>query len=175
MELLGIGHLSCAHEWARDSDVYVHCSTKETPIVMLPYKYLSYFIANKERFPVDNILRLWDYARIFPETLEKGLGGMGNKHSYWSKIDTEIVALTGTTPSMFNVHMQKANSIIKECIAQSLNLLEEMKRDILKQVDYRIRNIGEAELREEFLEFKRHKETETIDRLITNIRSHRMT
>ena len=40
----------CRHEWSSSSNVYEYCTTKDTPTLMLPYKYLAFLLKYKNSF-----------------------------------------------------------------------------------------------------------------------------
>ena len=40
----------CKHEWTNGSDAYQYCSTKDTPTIMLPYKYLAFLLKYADNY-----------------------------------------------------------------------------------------------------------------------------
>ena len=162
----------CRHEWSKDSDAYLYCSTKETPTVMLPYKYLSYILKAKENFDTNDLIKLWEYDRIFPEKLSKK-SITGNKVHYWSKINDEIIAITNTSKEQFQEFMGKAEEIITECVIVNLKQLndkiEEIKNRVIKEIETEDINT----IRENYKSFKIDKETEEFVRIMRNINNFR--
>lgn len=161
------------HEWKDSSDAYQYCSTKDAPTVMLPYKYLALLLNFKDNYKTESLKTLWDYDRIFPESLKKAMEG-GNKKAYWNAIDKEILQITKITKEEFNDFMTCANSKIDECIHANLNLLEIKRASLVANIKSEVDKLDKAFLRQSLTEFRIKSETKVIDQLIGHIHDFRL-
>ena len=162
------------HEWKSGSDIYQYCSTKEVPTVMLPYKYLAYILNNRDRFNPSDLLELWDYDEIFPGKLPKNMEG-GNKAAYWKRINKAILRITRTDERYFSGYMQKADELIRECIAANLEMLENLRKDIIRDIKKAIAAENDIEkLKKDIIEYRTKTETDSYDKLIKRIKNFRL-
>lgn len=173
-KLGGLVTYPCTHEWSTSSDAYQYCSDKSAPTVMLPYKYLSYLLKNKNKFDTKDLESLWDYNRIFPSALTKKMSG-GNRTAYWAKIDTEIVRITKTTLPELRKYMNEADKLIHECILANLSILEQNKRDIIQQINISVNAENDINnLKKELIAYRTNSETGTLNDLISRIKNFRL-
>ena len=62
----GLVTFPSTHDWKKGSVVYRDFSNKDNPIVLLSYRHLAMLLHYKERYNIQDILKLWDYKNIFP-------------------------------------------------------------------------------------------------------------
>ncbi len=173
-KLGGLVTYPCTHEWSSSSDAYQYCSDKTAPTVMLPYKYLSYLLKNKDKFNTKDLESLWDYNRIFPSPLTKKMAG-GNRTAYWVKIDAEIIRITRTTMPELRKYINDADKLIRECILANLFILEQDKKEIIQQINDSVNSETDInKLKREIIAYKTSAETGTLSDLITRINNFRL-
>lgn len=163
----------CKHEWSNSSDVYLYCSNQKTPVVMLPYKYLSLFLHYKNKFDPKNIELLWDYNAIFKNHLQKDMEG-GNKKAYWTAINKQILKIINITEAEFVSFMKQADLKINSHIQGIINELKQTKENIINSIRYEIENEDIEKIREKYIEYKIYQETEIYDVLIKRITDFRL-
>lgn len=168
----GLGGLvayPCAHEWTNRSDAYKYCSSKNMPIVMLPYKLLAFLMATKVKYnrKID-ISPLWEYFRIFPSTVNC-------RSDYWNKMYAEIVKVAQTSEKEMHEFLGYADSLIREYIYATLHNLEEIKEIILGNIQTEIDKIESIEeLKEQLISFRTDYETKLINTLLERISKFRL-
>lgn len=173
-KLGGLVTFPCTHEWSSSSDAYQYCSDKSAPTVMLPYKYLSFLLKYKDRYNTTDLANLWDYNRLFPNTLTKKMAG-GNKSAYWKVIDAEIVRITKTSNSELKGYMTSADALIRECILANLKILENNKSAIIEAINNSVSSESNIDkLKKEIIAYKTASETKTLTDLISRIKNFRL-
>jgi len=161
------------HEWSIKSDAYQYCSTKDAPTIMLPYKYLSFLLINKANYDVKKLESLWDYERLFPNPLSKDMPG-GNRDAYWSVINNEIINITGLPREDLQRHIQKSDTIIRDCVQSNLLNLEHRRQSIINKIRHDVDSKDIENIREDFAKYMINAETSTIDVLIARIKKFRL-
>ena len=170
----GLVTYPCQHEWQASSDVYRYCSNKNTPTIMLPYKYLAYLLKYKSNYKTEDLLLLWkDFASMFPKELLKTTSG-GNKSAYWEKINNAILNITRTTNSEFNIFMNDADKLINECVQANIEYLEDIIKKIKANVIKETKLLKPNEAKAELSKYKELKETEELKKLMVNIIKFRL-
>ncbi|MDD7051742.1 MAG: HindIII family type II restriction endonuclease [Lachnospiraceae bacterium] len=173
-KLGGLVTYPCTHEWSSSSDAYQYCSDKSAPTVMLPYKYLSFLLKNKNKYNTKDLSKLWDYNRIFPTALQKKMQG-GNRNAYWLKIDAEIVRITNTSSQELKTYISAADKLIRECILANLAILEKNKSDIIADINKSVNSETDInKLKREIIDYKTAAETGTLTDLISRINNFRL-
>lgn len=168
----GLGGLvayPCTHEWTNKSDTYKYCSSKNMPIVMLPYKLLAFLLSAKVKHKSKiDISPLWEYARIFP-------GTVNCRSDYWNKMYAEIINVSQTSKKELNDFLRYANSLIHECIFSNLNELKRTKQTILSAIQSEVDKISSIEeLKDQLIRFRTDYETKLIDILLERITRFRL-
>ena len=154
------------HEWTKKSDAHAYCSEKKNPILMLPFHYLAYFLERKGDFDVNEMEKLWDYNRIFPEKAN-------GRNDYWQRINKVILEITGDTEEHFKEFLISSETKMFEFVLTKIKYLEEQKELKIKKIESEIRSIPDNNLREEFLRYRKDFETldfETFKERINNFR-----
>ncbi|MGM1446266.1 HindIII family type II restriction endonuclease [Bacillus cereus group sp. BceL305] len=82
----GLVTYSSLHEWGGESEVYLECSDKDTPVIMLPYEVLGILLKYKDDYEVNELLSFWKYEDHFP-------GATKSKADYWMKMDELLMEL----------------------------------------------------------------------------------
>ena len=169
----GLVTFPCKHEWTGKSDIYQYCSTKRTPTLMLPYKYLSFLLHAKTSFVPDSFLELWNYDRIFPKRLSKNMPG-GNKTAYWNKIDKEILDLTKYSKKDFQEYLKNADQLINGCVLENERFLRNKRAEIISTIKDRIAKENDvAKVKKELMDYMIRKETSEIDQMLERITNFR--
>lgn len=161
------------HEWARGSDAYLYCSTKDCPTVMLPYIYLALLLHFKNRFDTDDLAELWDYDRLFPKTLPKK-SEEGNRKLYWNVVDNELIRITGITSDIFYSYIENCKLIQLECVQYNYDHIRNEKEKIINKIRYDEKNMSESEVREAYAEYKISNETKKLDDYMKRIKDFRL-
>jgi len=169
----GLVTYPCTHEWKKTSDVFVHCSDKDTPVVILPYKYLAFTLEYKERYSTDSLIGLWDYSSIFPNKLPKNCKG-GNVAAYWETMNKAITDITKTDEQDLKKFMKTADGHIQEAVDEHIKFLNQ----IVKEREVRVRQAFENyddidKLRKDIIRMNIEKETANLRTLIKRIKSFR--
>lgn len=110
------------HEWAKSSDAYIYCSTKDCPTVMLPYVYLAMLLHFKDRFEPHTLADMWDYNRLFPKKLEKETKE-GNKKQYWHVIEKELLRILGISQMEYQEYIEKCKKHQMECVKKNYDYI----------------------------------------------------
>lgn len=123
-EQIAIGGMvtySSLHEWEGESEVYQECTNKDIPVVMLPYEILALLLKNKERYSVEDFIKLWNYEYYFKSVTK-------SKETYWKVIDKFIIELLNISEyeykQMINEYRNKIIISVgkyKEIIIQEMN------------------------------------------------------
>lgn len=170
----GLVTYPCTHEWKSSSDIYQYCSTKDAPTLMLPYKYLAFILHQKDNFETHDLIKLWDYNKIFPDKLPKDMNG-GNKAAYWQKINTALLDITQTKPTDFEKYLSEADILIEKCIRANLEIIVGLRSAIIKQIEDNISKENDiAKLKAVITEYQIKTETDLLDKLITRINDFRL-
>lgn len=156
------------HEWTKKSDAHIYCSDKKNPILMLPFHYLAYFLHRKGTFNSNDLEKLWDYDKIFPE---KASG----RTDYWKKINKVILQITGDSVSNFKSFLESSEKEIFNFVLDKIQLLEEQKQLRIKNIESEINEIPEEMLRETFLRYRQEIETKDIITFKERIEKFRLT
>ena len=168
----GLGGLvayPCTHEWTNKSDAYKYCSSKNMPIVMLPYKLLAFLLTAKIKHNSDiDISPLWEYSRIFPNTVNC-------RSDYWEKINVEIVTVSKTSDKEMREFLRYADSLIHKCICSNLHELEDIKQKILSNIQSEVDGISSVkELKAQLISVRTEYETKLINVLLERISKFRL-
>jgi len=168
----GLGGLvayPCTHEWTNRSDTYKYCSSKNMPIVMLPYKLFAFLLATKIKHSREiDISPLWEYSRIFPSTVNC-------RADYWDKMFVEIVNVSQTSDEEMREFLEYADSLINECIHANLRELENIKKDILIKIRSEVDKISSIEeLKAQLISYRTDYETNPINVLLERISKFRL-
>jgi len=161
------------HEWKYSSDIYTYCSDKSMPTVMLPYTYLAYFIKYKNNFDIYTLLDLWNYEKLFENSLPKRMKG-GNKLAYWKVINEEILYITKTTPEQLDEFINKADEIIDNNIKDTFEILEKEIQFKVREITHIIEETDDSVIRDKYTEFRIKAETDEYKRILSNIKKFRM-
>lgn len=157
------------HEWGKRSDVYKHCSDKENPIVMLPYRYLALIYSKRESFNIESFLSLWDYNEVFPSVVD----GNENKKQYWEIVRGKLSTILKIQSSDIELFDKEADKIEEQYVDFIIQSLKTNKDSIVNNVKQEVDNLSEADLREELFEYRIKYETEDIQNRIQRINRFR--
>ena len=161
----------CKHEWAKGSDVYQYCSTKATPTLMLPYKYLAFLLKYSTQYDTKNLVQLWDHARIFPVALKNKAT---NKKDYWDIINQEIIRITKTTPEVLSIFMSSADQSINNCIKANIAYLQKVLENIKIQKRRQLNQLDKRQLEDRLLNIMIEKDSKNIGQSLININKFRL-
>ena len=160
----------CKHEWTNGSDAYQYCSTKSVPTIMLPYKYLAFLLYYSKAYNTNDLKKLWDFNKIFPNSLKNK---SSNKKEYWEKIDNEIISITNTSKSKLNTFMTYSNKLIDNYINVNIfylkNLIQTIKEEKKRQLDELDKDLLEKML----LDLMIKEDTKDIEQSLINISKFR--
>lgn len=155
------------HEWGKWSESYTMCSDKKTPTLMIPYTYLSLLLELKDTFNINDLVRLWDYERLFPSTVS-------TRQEYWKVIDNELSGILNISIPEIQEYLKKYEEIISEFIKFTMVLLNDEKKNIKSTLTQEISIITDIlSLQKELTEYKIKTETMNIDKIVHNIKSFR--
>ena len=110
-QLGGLVAFPSKHEWRDSSDAYLYCSTKDIPVLMLPYEYLAFIFHYRNNFTINDFHQMWDYETMFPDKLLKEMPG-GNKVKYWEVINKQIIKVTKTSDSILKCYLKVRADLI---------------------------------------------------------------
>lgn len=160
----------CKHEWTKGSDAYQYCSTKSTPTIMLPYKYLAFLLYHSKSYNTNNLKKLWDFNRLFPDSLKNK---STNKSEYWKIIDKELISITNTSVDQLKTFLDCANKLIDNYIQINIfylnNLIKTIKDEKKKQLD----ELDKELLEQMLLKLMIKEEAKSIEQSIININKFR--
>ena len=161
----------CKHEWTKGSDAYQYCSTKSIPTIMLPYKYLAFLLYYSKSYNTNNLKKLWEFNRIFPNSLKNK---STNKGEYWKIIDKELITITNTSADKLKSFLDYANQLINNYIKVNIfylnNLVETIKEEKKKQLD----ELDKELLEQMLLNLMIKEDTKSIEQSIVNINKFRI-
>lgn len=150
------------HEWVRKSDVYKQTTSNKLPTLMLPYKYLGFLLRHKDSYNISDLIKLWDYDRLFPTQTDQ-------KEEYWKVINKEICAITNKTINDLNEYIAEADLFIEDIVNDSLTYLKTYRQSIIDSAHNDVDNISLEELKKIYLDYKISSQTDKIDKDIQNI------
>lgn len=114
---------SSLHEWEGESDVYLDCTDKLIPVVMLPYEILAILLKYKNNWDIENFVELWNYDGRFDVPTNK-------KEEYWSKINNFIQNLIGLSDTEFFDDIDKNRNNIIDCVEKyKMMIIKEIKKN----------------------------------------------
>lgn len=157
------------HEWSRGSNAHVYCSDKLNPIVMLPFHYLAYLYEAKLRLDYDTkrIKELWDYDRVFPNTVSDRL-------SYWKNINHKILDITGDIQSEFCAFLYDAERLLYSVVQNSISNIKSEKIRKIKSVEESINLLKDEDLRHIYTQYRIEQETSALVQQINRIKKFRL-
>ena len=161
------------HDWTKSSDVYLYCTDKNCPTVILSYIHLALLLNFKNNFFVNELENLWNYKKLFPERLEKKIDG-GNKNAYWKIMNEEIISILNISEVDFKFYFELCKNLQTECIKKNIEKLRDSKMQIIEQIEKYCAKLSVEELRKNFLEYKIKVETQQIDEFINRIIEFRL-
>ena len=161
------------HDWIKSSDVYLYCTDKNCPTVILSYIHLALLLHFKSKYQTVNLKNLWNYDKLFPIRLSKKISG-GNRNAYWDTINSEIISILGISQNDFLEYFKKYKNLQTECIKKNIDKLIKSKEIIIKKIKTECNALSIEELRENFLEYRIENETRKIDEFIDRIRNFRL-
>lgn len=123
----GMVTYSSLHEWEGESEVYLECTNKDTPVVMLSYEILALLLKYKSKFKVRDLLKMWDYEKLFYNATK-------SKVKYWNVIDRFLVNLLDISEDSYYKEIQS----YRESIIISV---KEYEKIISKEIDDNINEI----------------------------------
>ena len=160
------------HEWRDSSDAYLYCSTKEIPVLMLPYEYLAFLYRSRSKFTYKEIWKLWDYKSMFPTKLSKDTPG-GNKAKYWEIVKKQVCEVTKTSEKALDKYLENRNALIKCFIQSNISLLSKEIENINKRIEKNINSLDNEAIRELLISYQKTVETSNIQEQIKRIKDFR--
>lgn len=167
----GLVTYTSLHEWKNKSEVYIECSDKNTPTLMLSYEYLSFLLLYKNQYNVFELNKLWDYNRIFKNKLPKE----NNKHLYWTAINDEIIKITNVNKEFLEQFLDESRLFVQEYCKFYLKVLDEEKLNLIENITrevYEIENI--KLLRDSYIEYRSKIEIKNLIKTIERIENYRL-
>ena len=119
----GLVTYSSLHEWESDSEVYEECTNLETPVVMLPYEVMALLLKYKDRYEIQNLLKLWNYADNKVKTSR-------NKKNYWAYITSFICKLISISDAEFRKEMKEYHHCILLSAKEYRSIVQESIDDV---------------------------------------------
>lgn len=160
-----------SHEWTSGSDAYQYCSTKETPTVMLPYKYIALLLKYKNNIKNDSILNLWNYNVLFPDKLSNK---KNNKSNYWNILNKTIRGILNITEKEFSNTLENFDNKIKKCIEEHIKNLTQHSSIMKENIKRNVNMLTPEKAKKEYIEYKTRIETEPINKTIRRIKTFRL-
>lgn len=161
------------HEWAKGSDAYLYCSTKDCPTVMLPYVLLAVLLHFKDKFQTAKLSELWDYDRLFPKQLPKKSKD-GNRKLYWDVIEREIIRIIGISDEEFCDYLKMCKAKQRECINKNYEYIRRRKEQLIEDIRAEAAKMSEKEVREAYIGYKIKIETKRMDDCMERIKKFRL-
>jgi len=171
-QLGGLVAFPSKHEWTSSSDVYLYCSTKSIPTLMLSYEYLALLFHFRTRFTQNDLLKMWNYQTIFPNPLDKKMSG-GNKDAYWKAVNQAIETNLKISKKERDDFFGFTKVLTTLYVNKSIKLLEDEVANIDKKVEKEIDEVDYAELKKMMSDYKKQQETEDIIVSIKRIKDFR--
>ncbi|MBR4375040.1 MAG: HindIII family type II restriction endonuclease [Treponema sp.] len=159
------------HEWKTGSDAYQYCSTKSTPTVMLPYKYLALILHFRNRFDSKNLKKLWDYDRLFPKALKDK---KNNKERYWKTINNELLLVLNIKQDEFEEYLKIAESKITNYIQGQTIYFSSLKETVKAAITKEINGYDLETARKKLMEIRLETETKRYTEIIERIKKFRL-
>ena len=161
------------HDWGKSSDVYLYCTDKNCPAIVLSYIHLALLLHFRRKKSTKKLKKLWDYEKLFPDPLKKNVDG-GNRLAYWKAVNGEICSILKISESDFCAYFEKCKNLQFKCIRKNIEKLQEIKTQTIKNIKNECEKLSEEELRKEFVKYKIKAETSRIDEFIDRIRKFRL-
>jgi len=166
----GLITYTSSHEWSRESEVYIQCSSKETPVIMLPYEILALFLNFKDEFDPARLFELWDFDTIFPNPLP----GKKNKELYWRAINSKILdILEDVSDTDFNNFIERQKDLQIELVAHYRGNIDNEIKDKVEKIEREVNAIKEEDLRAAVIAQRIESETGEFKKYIDRIIKYR--
>ncbi len=162
------------HDWKEGGDVYLYCTTKDCPTIMLSYIHLALLLHFKNKYHTSDLIKLWDYERLFPQRIEKKIDG-GNRMPYWNTIHEELISIMGINIDTFNETFLKYQKIQQSFILHKIRQLEATKEATISKIKEDINSTPDKSIRDNFINYRINIETKKIDECIKRIINFRLT
>lgn len=161
------------HDWTESSDVYLYCTDKNCPTVILSYIHLALILHFCDKHSAKKLKKLWNYEKLFPRTLDKKISG-GNRNAYWGVINSKIISILDISGSDFILYFEQCKKLQTECIKSHVERLQEFKSRIIEEIEKAYKKFSKEELLNELVEYRIKNETCKIDEFIKRIYKFRL-
>lgn len=154
------------HEWIKHSQVYKECSNKRVPIVMLSYEMIAFLLEYKTSYKTEDLLLLWNYDKLFPETVS-------TRQQYWSVIYQYISEITSIPEEKMKDELEVLRLYYEEVIKETKDNLALMIDDVSRKIPQKISNMSEKEAKTLLIETLIQSEITPFKKTISNIDKNR--
>lgn len=161
------------HDWTESSDVYLYCTDKNCPTVILSYVHLALILHFCNKHSAKKLKQLWNYEKLFPKPLNRKISG-GNRKAYWSVINSKIISVLDISESDFIIYFEQCKKLQTECIKSHIERLQEIKSQIVEEIENAYEKFSKEELLSELVEYRVKNETRKIDEFIKRIYKFRL-
>lgn len=167
----GLVTFPSTHDWKHGSVVYRDFSSKDNPIVLLSYRHLAMLLHYKERYNVQDILKLWDYKNIFPEILSNS---RTNRSKYWEAINNAICGIISIDMQEFQSYMDSCDKEIEISINDYRDLIKTLKDTKIMKIKDEVESEDLETLRSKIISWRVERETGDYDTFIKRIDEFRL-
>ncbi|CAB0542230.1 HindIII family type II restriction endonuclease [Corynebacterium diphtheriae] len=159
------------HEWKKSSDAYRYCSNSSNPIVMLPFHYLAFFLRAKDddslAFNVNDLSKLWDFERIFPEIVS-------TRSDYWQAMNSAIIDIVGCDRAYLTGFLKEAENLMLNYVLEQRKFLTETIDLRAERVKEEVAKLTDHQVREEYAAYKTEQQTQVLQTYIDRIDNFRL-
>lgn len=157
-----------AHDWQGKSDVYSYVSNKVSPILLLFYEHLAFFLVKKAVAPEGS--SFFDILSAYSATFEKGHSK--SRSEYWGKIHSEMARITGQ-PDVESF-VSKAKEIVLEVAKWSAEKLVARIDTTKDEIEQEIERLPPADLKKRLIASEVELRTGQLSEQLKNILRFRL-
>ncbi len=138
-------------EWETNSEVYLECTTAETPVIMLSYELMAILLEHKSRFKKEDFLNIWNYKA-------NQLKRSDSKANYNHYVTSHISRVLDLPEQTIKSEVNKYRSKIIEAVNAYKDLIESSINDNKIKIEQEVSQFSNIE------DLKRY----TVKRLLEN-------
>lgn len=158
-----------AHDWQGKSDVYSYVSHKESPILLLFYEHLAFFLIKKTATSEGR--SFFEILNAYSTTFEKGHSK--SRSEYWGKIHSEIARTTAQ--SDIESFISKSKEIVSEVAKWSAERLVARIDATKGEIEQEIERLAAEDLKKRLIDSEVELRTGQLSEQLKNILRFRLT
>lgn len=140
----GLVTYSSLHEWESDSEVYEECTNLDTPVVMLPYEVMALLLKYKERYDINDFIKVWNYS-------DNKVKASRNKTNYWTYITSFICNLIHLSDIEYRNEMEEYHRLILLAVKEYRDIVQQSVDDVKNDIMFKLNQFDDMEKLKEYV------------------------